>query len=128
MQNSEKKNQRNHKKVRIDKSILRQANAYSFKHKVKEIITNLQNEEEMNTPDLLKKFKLLIVQSAKEIVEVKVKMGPDWYTQSHLIISMHLHLHNQAFENFIQPGSEQDHQEQKEMRINLQRAKIRAKM
>ena len=57
------------KQVRIDNSILRHANAYSFKHKVKEIITNLQNEEEMNTPDLLKKFESLIIQSAKEIVK-----------------------------------------------------------
>ena len=57
------------KQVRNDNLLLRQANTYSFKHKVKEIITNLQNEEEMNTPDLLKKFESLIIQSAKEIVK-----------------------------------------------------------
>ena len=84
------------KRVRIDNSILRQANAYSFKQKVKEIITNLQNEEEMNTPDLHKKFELLIVQSAKEIVEVGVKKHPDWYTQSPLIMSRHIHLHKSS--------------------------------
>ena len=43
------------------------------------------------------------------------------------MISMHIHLHNQAFENFVQSGSEQDHQELKEIRSNLQRAKRRAK-
>ena len=115
------------KRVRIDSSILRQANAYSFKQKVKEIITNLQNEEEMNTPDLHKKFELLIVQSAKEIVEVGVKKHPDWYTQSLLIMSMYIHLCNQAFENYIQSGSDQDHQELKETRTHLQRAKRRVK-
>jgi len=77
----------------------------------------------MNTPDPLKKFESLIVQSAKEIVEVEVKKPPDWYTQSLLIMSMYIHLHNQAFENFVQSRSDQDHKELKEMRTNLQRAK-----
>ena len=34
---------------------------------------SVQNQEEMNMPDLLKNFESLIVQSAKEIVEVEVK-------------------------------------------------------
>jgi len=59
------------KQARMDNSLLGQANAYSFRHKVKKILTNLQNQEEMNMPDLLKKFELLIVQSAKEIVEAE---------------------------------------------------------
>ena len=73
----------------------------------------------MNTPDPLKKFESLIVQSAKEIVEVEVKKPPDWYTQSLLIMSMYIHLCNQAFEICVQLGSEQDHQELKETRSNL---------
>jgi len=40
------------KKVRIDNSLLRQASAYSFKHEDKDILTNLQNQEAMNMPDL----------------------------------------------------------------------------
>jgi len=40
MQNVEKRN--NKKEVRINNTTLRKANAYSFKHKVEEIIMNLQ--------------------------------------------------------------------------------------
>ena len=79
----------------------------------------LQNQEELNMPDLLKNFESLIVQSAKEITEVEVKKCPDWYTHSLLIMSMHIHLCNQAFEICVQLGSEQDHQELKETRSNL---------
>ena len=67
---------------------------------------NMQKQE-VSAPELLKKFKKQIVQAAKQIMETKKKYWPDWFTQSLLMLSLHIHLQNRAFENFMEKRTEE---------------------
>ena len=76
---------------------------------------NLQKQE-VSALELLKTFEEQIVKAAKQVVGTEKKYHPDWFTQSLFMLSLHIHLQNRAFENFIERRTEEAQNELKEMR------------
>ena len=62
--------------MRIDSTLLWQANAYSFKSQAREIIMNLQKQE-VSAPELLKEFEKQVVQAASQFMETEKKYQAD---------------------------------------------------
>ena len=81
----------------------------------------------MSAPELQKFFEEQIVTAAKQVVGTEKKYHPDWFTQSLLLLSLHIHLQNRSFKKIMEKRIEEMQNELKVMRANLQHVKHNSK-